>query len=38
MATKKPQLHLSTDPEADKLVSEDPLAPLVGMVLDQQVQ
>jgi uncharacterized HhH-GPD family protein len=37
MATKKPQLYLSTDPEAGKLLSEDPLALLVGMVLDQQV-
>jgi uncharacterized HhH-GPD family protein len=37
MATKKPQLYLSTDPEADKLLSEDPLALLVGMVLDQQI-
>jgi uncharacterized HhH-GPD family protein len=30
-------LHLSQDPEADKLLSEDPLALLIGMVLDQQV-
>ena len=30
-------LHLSGDAEADKLLSEDPLALLVGMVLDQQV-
>ncbi|HET7524269.1 MAG TPA: HhH-GPD-type base excision DNA repair protein [Acidimicrobiales bacterium] len=31
------QLHLSGDAEADKLLSEDPLALLIGMVLDQQV-
>ncbi len=30
-------LHLSQDPEADKLLSTDPLALLIGMVLDQQV-
>ncbi|HXW80746.1 MAG TPA: HhH-GPD-type base excision DNA repair protein, partial [Acidimicrobiales bacterium] len=30
-------LHLSGDPEADKLISEDPLALLIGMVLDQQI-
>ncbi len=32
-----PELHLSQDAEADKLLSEDPLALLIGMVLDQQV-
>jgi uncharacterized HhH-GPD family protein len=31
-------LHLSGDPAADKLLSEDPLALLIGMVLDQQVR
>src|SRR5579872_425119 len=31
------QLHLSGDADADKLLSEDPLALLIGMVLDQQV-
>ena len=31
------ELHLSGDPEADALLSEDPLALLIGMVLDQQV-
>ena len=31
------ELHLSQDAEADRLLSEDPLALLVGMVLDQQV-
>jgi uncharacterized HhH-GPD family protein len=30
-------LHLSGDPEADALLSKDPLALLVGMVLDQQI-
>jgi uncharacterized HhH-GPD family protein len=31
------KLQLSQDPAADKLLSEDPLALLIGMVLDQQV-
>ncbi len=31
------QLHLTGDPDADRLLSEDPLALLLGMVLDQQV-
>jgi uncharacterized HhH-GPD family protein len=30
-------LHLSQDQAADQLLSEDPLALLIGMVLDQQV-
>ncbi len=30
-------LHLSQDEQADRLLSEDPLALLVGMVLDQQI-
>ena len=30
-------LALSGDPDADKLLSQDPLALLIGMVLDQQV-
>ena len=30
-------LRLSGNPDADKLLSEDPLALLIGMVLDQQV-
>ncbi len=30
-------LHLAQDPEADALLSENPLALLIGMVLDQQV-
>ncbi len=30
-------LHLSQDPEADRLLGESPLALLMGMVLDQQV-
>ena len=32
-----PSLHLSGDSEADALLSNDPFALLVGMVLDQQV-
>src|ERR1700688_4197530 len=32
-----PSLHVSGDPEADALVSNDPLALLIAMVLDQQV-
>ena len=31
------KLALSQNPEADKLLSDDPLALLIGMVLDQQV-
>lgn len=30
-------LHLVGDPEADKLLAEDPFALLIGMLLDQQV-
>ncbi len=30
-------LHLSQDDEADELISKDPLALLIGMVLDQQI-
>jgi uncharacterized HhH-GPD family protein len=30
-------LHLSGDPQADQLLSDDPLALLIGMVLDQQI-
>jgi uncharacterized HhH-GPD family protein len=30
-------LHLAQEPVADKLLSEDPLALLIGMVLDQQM-
>src|SRR5947199_241656 len=32
-----PDLHLSLDEQADALLSRDPLALLVGMLLDQQV-
>ena len=32
-----PTLRLSQDPEADRLLSEDPLALLLGMLLDQQI-
>ncbi|MDQ3528037.1 MAG: Fe-S cluster assembly protein HesB, partial [Actinomycetota bacterium] len=31
------ELHLTGDPDADRLLSEDPLALLIGMLLDQQV-
>jgi uncharacterized HhH-GPD family protein len=34
---KKANLYLSGDPAADKLLSTDPFALLVGMVLDQQI-
>jgi len=40
MATKTaktPTLHLATTPEANALLSRDPFALLVGMLLDQQV-
>jgi uncharacterized HhH-GPD family protein len=30
-------LHITGDPEADSLLSEDPLALIIGMLLDQQV-
>ena len=30
-------LYLSGNPKADTLLSEDPLALLIGMVLDQQI-
>src|SRR6202035_5579673 len=32
-----PKLALSGDPEADRLISTDPLALLIGLVLDQQI-
>ncbi len=32
-----PSLHLTGDGEADRLLSEDPLALLIGMLLDQQI-
>lgn len=31
------RLHIAQDPEADELVSNDPLALLIAMVLDQQI-
>jgi uncharacterized HhH-GPD family protein len=37
MAKAKVKLQLSQNPDADKLLSADPLALLIGMVLDQQV-
>ena len=33
-----PQLHITQDAEADDLLSTDPLALLIGMLLDQQVR
>lgn len=32
-----PTLHITGDPAADQLLSDDPLALLIGMLLDQQV-
>ncbi|TXK19889.1 HhH-GPD-type base excision DNA repair protein [Homoserinibacter sp. GY 40078] len=32
-----PTLHLTGEPDADRLLSENPLALLIGMLLDQQV-
>jgi uncharacterized HhH-GPD family protein len=32
-----PELHITDDPKADELLSSDPLALLIGMLLDQQV-
>lgn len=32
-----PTLHITGDPAADELLSDDPLALLIGMLLDQQV-
>ncbi|HEV7887779.1 MAG TPA: HhH-GPD-type base excision DNA repair protein [Acidimicrobiales bacterium] len=37
MPAPKPKLALAQDAEADKLLSKDPLALLIGMVLDQQI-
>lgn len=37
MPTPTPTLYLSTEPEADALLASDPLALLVGMLLDQQI-
>ena len=37
MSTRQPRLQLSGDPSADELISENPFALLVGLVLDQQV-
>jgi hypothetical protein len=33
----KVSLALSGNPDADRLLAEDPLALLIGMVLDQQI-
>ena len=32
-----PTLHLTGEPDADRLLSQSPLALLIGMLLDQQV-
>ncbi|MDQ2697938.1 MAG: Fe-S cluster assembly protein HesB [Actinomycetota bacterium] len=32
-----PTLHITGDPEADELLGSDPLALLIGMLLDQQI-
>lgn len=32
-----PELHITDDPAADELLGDDPLALLIGMLLDQQV-
>jgi uncharacterized HhH-GPD family protein len=37
MATDRPTFFITGDPEADALLAEDPLALLLGMLLDQQV-
>src|SRR5437764_820626 len=37
MARQDPALHLALDDKADRLLSQDALALLVGMLLDQQV-
>ena len=37
MPTRAPSLVLSGDTAADELLSRDPLALLIGMVLDQQI-
>jgi uncharacterized HhH-GPD family protein len=37
MVRLAPMLHLSQDAAADELLSKDPLALLIGMVLDQQI-
>ncbi len=37
-AQREKALHYTGDPAADRLLAEDPLALLIGMVLDQQVR
>jgi uncharacterized HhH-GPD family protein len=37
MATERPAFFITGDPEADALLGRDPLALLIGMLLDQQV-
>lgn len=36
--TTRPTLAFTGDPKADRLISDDPLALLIGLVLDQQVR
>jgi uncharacterized HhH-GPD family protein len=36
-STPKPVLPVTSDPEANRLLVEDPLARMIGMLLDQQV-
>jgi hypothetical protein len=38
MAAKKPVLPITGDPEADQLLVTDPLALVLGMMLDQHMQ
>lgn len=38
LASMKGTLAVTGDPEADELLNTDPLALLVGMLLDQQVR
>ena len=37
-ATNKPTLPVTGDPEADALLVEDPLARLIGMLLDRSIR
>lgn len=37
-AKKKPALRVTGDPEADALLVDDPLALLLGMLLDQHMR
>jgi uncharacterized HhH-GPD family protein len=37
ISTRAPRLEWTEDPEADRLIAEDPLALLIGFCLDQQI-